>query len=236
MKRSILVCASVCILALTAALQAAAAAPQVFATSSGNIAVETVVSGLAHPWSLAFLPDGRMLVTERPGRLRIATREGKLSPPLAGVPDVLARGQGGLLDVILDRGFAQNATIYFCYSEPVESGGRTALARAKFVDGAQPRLENVQRIFHQDGPLSRGLHYGCRIVQMPDDNLFLSLGEHSFTRDEAQNLGNHLGKIVRIKPDGSVPADNPFVGKPGAKAGNLELWPSQPAGRSRSIR
>ena len=194
---------------------------ETFRSTAGDITVETVAGGLVNPWGLAFLPDGRMLVTERPGRMRIVTRDGKLSPAIAGVPQVAASGQGGLHDVVLDRAFAQNQTIYFCFAEPAGGGARTALARAKLVDGAAPRLDDVKVIFHQEGPLSNGNHFGCRIVQMPDNNLFLTLGEHFFTRDEAQNLGNHLGKIVRIRPDGSVPPDNPFVGKPGVKP---EIW------------
>jgi glucose/arabinose dehydrogenase len=198
-----------------------AALAQTFRSSAGDIRVETVAGGLSHPWALAFLPDQRMLVTERPGRMRIVTRDGKLSPSLAGVPKVFARSQGGLHDVALDRGYAQNQTIYVCYAEPVGSGGRTALARARLVDEGTPRLEEVKVIFQQEGPLSSGNHFGCRIVQMPDGNLFLTLGEHFTYRDEAQNLGNHLGKIVRIRPDGGVPPDNPFVGKSGAKP---EIW------------
>jgi aldose sugar dehydrogenase len=209
------------VLALCAATGSASAASQTFRSEAGDIAVETVATGLVHPWALAFLPEGRMLVTERPGRLRIVTRDGKLSAPLSGLPKVFASGQGGLLDVILDRNYAQNRTIYFCYAEPVGGGGRTAMARARLVDTQPPRLEDVKAIFHQEGPLSSGNHFGCRIVQMPDNNLFLTLGEHFTTRDEAQNLANHLGKIVRIKPDGSVPPDNPFVGRPGAKP---EIW------------
>ncbi|MGV3633018.1 MAG: PQQ-dependent sugar dehydrogenase, partial [Pseudorhodoplanes sp.] len=108
-----------------------AQAQQVFKTDAGDVRVETVVSGLSNPWGLAFLPDGRMLVTERPGRMRIATRDGTLSAPIAGVPKVAAQNQGGLLDVILDRDFAKNSTIYFCYSDPVGGGAQTALARAK---------------------------------------------------------------------------------------------------------
>src|SRR5262249_22494978 len=200
---------------------ALAGVAQTFRSSAGDLAVETVAGSLSHPWSLAFLTDGRMLVTERPGRLRIVSRDGKLSPPLGGVPKVFAQGQGGLHDVVLDRDHAQNRTIYFCYAEPVGNGARTALARARLVDEGAPRLEDVNVIFHQDGPLSSGNHFGCRIVQMPDRNLFLTLGEHFTERDQAQNLGNHLGKIVRIRPDGTVPPDNPFVGRSGAKP---EIW------------
>jgi glucose/arabinose dehydrogenase len=194
---------------------------ETFRSAAGDITVETVAGGLVNPWALAFLPDGRMLVTERPGRMRIVTRDGKLSAPLSGVPQVFASGQGGLLDVALDRGYTQNQTIYFCYAEPVERGTRTALARARLVDFAAPRLDDVKVIFRQEGPLSSGNHHGCRIVQMPDNNLFLTLGEHFVYRDEAQNLSNHLGKVIRIRPDGSVPPDNPFVSRPGAKP---EIW------------
>jgi glucose/arabinose dehydrogenase len=191
-----------------------------FASSAGQLEVQTAASGLVHPWSLAFLPDGRILVTERPGRMRIVTREGQLSPPLMGVPEVWASGQGGLLDVVVDKSYAQNKTIYFCLAERTGGGGRTAVARAKLndVDG---RLDDVKIIFRQEGPLSSGNHYGCRIVQANDGNLFVTLGEHFSHRDEAQNLANHLGKLIRIAPDGSVPADNPFVGHANAKP---EIW------------
>jgi glucose/arabinose dehydrogenase len=191
-----------------------------FASSAGQLEVQTVASGLVNPWSLAFLPDGRMLVTERPGRMRLVTSEGQLSPPLKGVPDVWATGQGGLLDVIADKSYAQSRTVYFCFSEKTSGGGRTAVARAALNDG-NGRLEDVKIIFRQDGPLSSGNHYGCRIVQANDGNLFVTLGEHFSYRDEAQNLGNHLGKLIRIAPDGSVPTDNPFVGRENAKP---EIW------------
>jgi glucose/arabinose dehydrogenase len=201
---------------------AAAAAPlqaqQTFPSSAGNLSVQTVASGLVQPWGLAFLPDGRMLVTERPGRMRIATSDGKLSAPLQGVPKVYASGQGGLLDVVLDRDFAQNKTIYFCFAEPAGGGGRTAMARATLDES---KLDDVKVIFHQEGPLSSGNHFGCRIAQTADNNLFLTMGEHFTDRDEAQKLTSHLGKIVRIRPDGSVPGDNPFVGRKDAKP---EIW------------
>src|SRR3978361_145541 len=192
-----------------------------FASSAGPLEVQTVATGLVNPWSLAFLPDGRMLVTERPGRMRIVTQQGQLSPPLKGVPDVWASGQGGLLDVITDKSFAQNNTVYFCFSEREGGGGRPAVASATLVTGNAPRLENLSIIFRQEGPLSSGNHYGCRIVQASDGNLFVTLGEHFSYSDEAQNLRNHLGKLIRIAPDGSAPKDNPFVGRPDAKP---EIW------------
>ena len=210
-----------CALSLVAVACAPAPA-ETYHSAAGDISVETVAGGLVNPWSLAFLPDGRMLVTERPGRMRIVTRDGKLSQPLTGVPQVFASGQGGLLDVVarsrLTRRTRRSISVMPNRSS---AAARTALARAKLVDGAAPRLDDVKVIFRQEGPLSSGNHFGCRIVQMPDDNLFLTLGEHFVTRDEAQNLANHLGKIIRIAPDGSVPQDNPFVGKPGAKP---EIW------------
>jgi glucose/arabinose dehydrogenase len=208
------------VLAFFAASPAFAQA-ETFKSQTGNLRVETFASGLVHPWAMNFLPDGRLLVTERPGRLRIVSREGKLSPPVAGLPEVLARGQGGLLDVVPDRDYAQNRTIYFCFADPVRGGARTSMARAQLIDGEAPRLENTRVIFRQEGPPSSGRHFGCRIVQMPDGNLFLTTGDHGSESKDAQNLSNHIGKLIRIAPDGSVPKDNPFVGKQGAKP---EIW------------
>jgi glucose/arabinose dehydrogenase len=196
----------------------AIAPAQTFKSSAGDLKVETVAGGLAHPWALAFLPDGNILVTERPGRMRIATPDGKLSAPLQNLPKVAANGQGGLHDVVLDRGFADNKTVYFCFAEPAGGGARTAMARAMLGDG---KLDDVKVIFRQEGPLSSGRHFGCRIVQTPDNHLFLTMGDHGSSPNEAQNLGNHIGKIVRIAPDGSVPKDNPFVGRADAKP---EIW------------
>jgi glucose/arabinose dehydrogenase len=211
--------------AIAAALVVASAFPlqaqPVRPTAPSSLAVATVAGALNSPWSLAFLPDGRMLVTERPGRMRIVGRDGKLSSPVTGLPKVLARGQGGLHDVILDRDFARNNTIYFCYAAPVSGGGQTAMARARLIDEGTPRLADVRVIFQQEGPPSSGNHYGCRIVQARDGNLFLTTGDHFRYRDEAQNLGNHLGKVIRVTPDGTVPPDNPFVKRAGAKP---EIW------------
>ena len=192
----------------------------VFGSSAGELEIRTVARGLVNPWALAFLPDGTMLVTERPGRMRIVTSEGQVSPPLKGVPDVWASGQGGLLDVVSDKSFAQNKTIYFCFAERADGGGRTTIARAKLDDG-KGRLNDVRIIFRQQGPLSSGNHFGCRIVQADDGNLFVTLGEHFTYRDHAQSLGDHLGKVIRIAPDGSVPSGNPFGGRADAKP---EIW------------
>jgi glucose/arabinose dehydrogenase len=205
----------------TALLLPAHAFAQTFPSEAGSLVVETVAKGLDHPWGLAFLPDGRMLVTERPGRLRVVTRDGKLSPPVSGLPQVRASGQGGLHDIVLDRDFAANKTIYVCFAEPASGGGRTAMARAKLSDGDAPKLEDMKVIFRQEGPLSSGNHYGCRIVQGRDGNLWLTMGDHFAYRNEAQNLANHIGKIVRVTPDGVAPPDNPFVGRNDAKP---EIW------------
>lgn len=191
-----------------------------FGSSAGELEIRTVARGLVNPWALAFLPDGKMLVTERPGRMRIVTPEGQLLPPLKGVPEVSASGQGGLLDVITDGSFAQNRTIYFCFAERADGGGRTAIARARLDDG-KDRLDDVKVIFRQQGPLSSGNHHGCRIAQADDGNLFATMGDHYTYRDQAQSLGDHLGKIVRIAPDGSVPAGNPFAGRTDARP---EIW------------
>jgi glucose/arabinose dehydrogenase len=191
-----------------------------FGSSAGELEVRTIARGLANPWALAFLSDGTMLVTERPGRMRIVTSAGQVSSPLKGVPDVWASGQGGLLDVVVDKSFAQNRTLYFCFAERTEGGGRTAVARARLDDG-NGRLDGVKIIFRQQGPLSSGNHYGCRIAQADDGNLFVALGDHFTYRDQAQNLGNHLGKLIRIAPDGSVPSGNPFAGRTDARP---EIW------------
>ena len=199
--------------------QAVSATPQTFPSSAGELTVQTVARGLVHPWSLVFLPDGRMLVTERPGRIRIVSRDGNLSAPLAGVPKVSAHGQAGLLDVAVDRAFAQNQTIYFCFN--ADAGGSIAVARARVDSGEAPRLDKVGIIFRQKGPPSGGNNVACRIAQAGDGNLFVTLGDHFAAAESAQTLDNHIGKIIRIRPDGSVPPDNPFVNKQGALP---EIW------------
>ena len=207
--------------AMITLLVPAAAFAQQFQSSAGPLRVDTVASGLAHPWGLQFLPDGRMLVTERPGRMRIVSREGKLSSAIRGVPEVFAKGQGGLLDVALDRNFAQNRTIYFSFAQPYQGGGRTALARAVLDAGEQPSLTDIKLIYQQPGPPSPSNHFAGRIVQARDGNLFLSTGDHFIDRDKAQALDTGLGKIIRITTDGSAPRDNPFVGRNNALP---EIW------------
>ena len=185
----------------------------------GVVRVETVAKGLEHPWALAFLPDGRILVTERPGRLRTVERDGRLSKPLAGVPKVHAQGQGGLLDVAIDPKFAQNRLVYLSYAEPGENGtAGTAVARGRLGEAG---LENVQVIYRQEPKVDGGGHYGSRIVFRPDGTLFITQGDRMNHRQRAQNLSEGIGKIVRINPDGSVPKDNPFVGRSSARP---EIW------------
>jgi glucose/arabinose dehydrogenase len=185
----------------------------------GKMKVTEVVRGLEHPWGLASLPDGRMLVTERPGRLRIVGRDGKLSPPLSGVPAVHASGQGGLLDVALDPRFAQNRTIYLSYAEPGANGtSGTAVASARL--GATG-LENVRVIYRQQPKVQGSGHYGSRIVFRRDGTMFITQGERMRFSEQAQDLASGLGKVVRINADGSIPKDNPFVGRKGALP---EIW------------
>lgn len=164
-----------------------------------------------------FLPDARMLVTERPGRMRIVGADGVLSAPLEGVPRVHASGQGGLLDVALDPGFAENRRIYFSYPEPGKDGAGTAVARARLGTG---RLEDVSVIFRQRPKVGRSSPFGSRLVLSGDGKLFVTMGDRQ-QRERAQRLDEHLGKVARINPDGSMPGDNPFVGRPGALP---EIW------------
>lgn len=191
----------------------------------------TVARGLVNPWGLAFLPDGRMLVTERPGRMRLVGQDGKLGPPLPGLPTVATGGQGGLLDVALDPGFATNRLVYWSYSEagaaPSTSDLKgTAVARARLDgDRGAERLAEVQVIFRQSPKLAGNLHFGSRLAFGTDGRLFITLGERFSHKEDAQTLDNHLGKVVRIESDGRVPADNPLVGRAGNRPDTrLEIW------------
>jgi len=178
----------------------------------------TVAEGLEHPWGMAFLPDGRVFVTERPGRLRIIERDGKAGPPITGVPAVDATKQGGLLDVALDPAFGKNRLVYLSYSEPREGGNGTSVARGVLEGGS---LTGVQVIFRQQPAMQGGFHFGSRLVFDRGGRLFITLGERNVGRAQAQTLDNTIGKIVRINPDGSIPPDNPFVGRAGALP---EIW------------
>ncbi|MEL6439731.1 MAG: PQQ-dependent sugar dehydrogenase [Cyanobacteria bacterium J06621_8] len=201
--------------------------------SQGKVAVAngfkttTIVEGLERPWSVAWLPDGSALITERPGKLRFF-REGILAPEeIAGVPQVLAVGQGGLLDVAVHPNFAENSLVYLTYSYGSESENRTRVARATF-DGSS--LQNLEVIFETNRVKSGGQHFGSRLVWLPDNTMLISIGDGGnppirldgeLIRKQAQNLGAHLGKVIRLNDDGSVPEDNPFFNAAGA---NDAVW------------
>lgn len=179
----------------------------------GPIEVTTIAEGLRSPWAVAFLPDGRFLVTERAGSMRIVESDGQIGEPMSGVPRVHAEGQGGLLDVVLDPQFAANRQLYFSYAEPGADGARTAIARAELDAGG---LANVRVIFRQQPGYANGYHFGSRIVIGRDGFLYATVGERSEPRDRAQELDKTYGKVIRIDRDGAIPADNPFVGRDGA--------------------
>lgn len=190
-----------------------------FRAANVTFDVQRVCGDLEHPWAVAFLPGGQFLVSERPGRLRVVTRDGKKSEPVEGLPKVDARGQGGLLDVALDPAHAQNGVVYWSYAEPREGGNGTAVARAKLNTGVTPpRLENVQVIWRMKPTLDSTLHFGSRLVFADDGTLLIATGERSIAegRAQAQRLDSAFGKVIRIRPDGSIPDDNPFVGRAGA--------------------
>jgi glucose/arabinose dehydrogenase len=219
--KSIALTAALLILSCSPASEPALAqgAPHSTTPEIQSAKVTTIAKDLVHPWALAFLPDGRMLVTERPGRLRIVSRDGKVSAPLAGVPRVHAVGQGGLLDVALDPDFAKNQILYLSFAEPDADGAAgTAVARARLTDAG---LTGVRVIYRQQPKVMGGGHYGSRIVFRRDGTMFVTQGERMNYREQAQNLASGLGKVVRINTDGSIPKDNPFVGKKGARP---EIW------------
>ena len=192
-----------------------------YPSEHGTLLVSQVVAGLEHPWSMAFLPDRQsLLVTERPGRLRLVTLQGSLSEPISGVPAVYARSQGGLLDVALSPEFAQDRLVYLSYAEAGE-GGRagTAVGRGKLSTDKR-RLEGFEVIFRQLPKLSSGAHFGSRLVFDRDGYLFIALGENN-QRSTAQDLDKLQGKVVRLHPDGKVPRDNPFVGQADVRP---EIW------------
>lgn len=191
-------------------------------TSNVAFDVTVVATGLVNPWAVEPLPGGDLLVTERPGRLRIISRSGTLGEPIAGLPAVDARGQGGLLDVALSPKFASDRTIFWSFSEPRDGGNGTSIARGK-LSRDRTHLDDVRVIFRVLPTYNGVQHFGSRIAFGPDGMLYASFGERSDKpmREYAQRLDSHLGKVIRIKPDGSVPKDNPFVGKADAKP---EIW------------
>ncbi|MEO0999378.1 MAG: PQQ-dependent sugar dehydrogenase, partial [Pseudomonadota bacterium] len=182
---------------------------QVFESSAGPIRVTQVAEGLDHPWGLAFLPDGRFLVTERDGLLKLVAADGTATE-VAGVPEVAARGQGGLLDVALAHDFAESGRIYLSYSRPEPSGrARTAVAAAT-LDLAGPALSGVTDIFRMEPATRGGRHFGSRIVVTPEGNLFVTLGDRG-ERDMAQDTNTHQGTLIHILPDGTPAPGNPFL-------------------------
>jgi glucose/arabinose dehydrogenase len=209
---------SIFMAAILAHAQAQAPRSPTPAPMDGALRAETIVKGLEHPWALAFLPDRRMLVTERPGRLRIVERDGRVSEPLSGVPKVYASGQGGLLDVAISPNFASDRLIYLSFSEPGEGGAGTAVARGRLGESG---LDKTEVIWRQEPKTGGRNHFGSRLVFRPDGTLFVTLGDRFSEREKAQDLSVTLGKIVRINPDGTAPRDNPFVGRSGAKP---EIW------------
>ncbi len=205
-------------LLIVAASSIACAAEDATPAEQARVRLVTVAEGLEHPWGIAFLPDGRALVTERPGRLRIVAQDGKVGPALEGVPTVDATGQGGLLGIALDPDFASNRLVYLSYAEPREGGNGTSVARGQLGERG---LTDVEVIFRQQPSVRGGHHFGSRLVFARDGRLFVTLGERNSERARAQTLDSHIGKVVRIERDGGVPADNPFVGRAGAMP---EVW------------
>jgi glucose/arabinose dehydrogenase len=191
-------------------------------TSDVAFDVAVVAKGLVHPWAVEPLAGGDLLVTERPGRLRIVSAAGEIGAPISGLPPVHARGQGGLLDVALSPDFDADRTIFWSYAEPRDGGNGTAVARG-VLSADRRRLEQVRVIFRAMPTYRGNNHFGSRLVFGPDGKLYITMGERADTpmRKYAQQLDSHLGKTLRINPDGSVPSDNPFVGQAGALP---EIW------------
>lgn len=193
--------------------------PARFRCEAYALTLSQFARGLDHPWGMAFLPDGRLLVTERAGRLRIVGSDGRVSAPLAGLPPIMASGQGGLLDVAIDPQFRSTRWIYLSYAEPRGQGRNgTSVLRAKL---GETGLRELKVIFRQQPAVASQLHFGSRLAFAPDGTLFITTGDRYSERDQAQSLDNHLGKVIRIRADGSVPADNPFLKQAGARP---EIW------------
>lgn len=182
------------------------------ANAQPSYQIQTVVEGLDKPWSMAFLPDGAVLVTEKPGRLRMV-KDGKLSEPIKGVPEVLYAGQGGLFEVLLAPNFESSSMIYLSYACGTRAANGTCVSRGRLQNG---QLLDLNQIFKTDFSKMGGAHFGGRMVWLPDNTLVLTLGDGYTYRNEAQNISNQYGSLVRINADGSIPKDNPFVGQTGA--------------------
>ncbi len=208
---------AVALLVLSASSGKAQEVVKTVQTETGLIEVTGLASGLDHPWGMAFLPDGRLLVTERAGHLRILDNSNDLSDPLQGVPEVFAHGQGGLLDVALDPEFQENQLVYLSFAKAGEGGASTAIGRGRLEGN---RIENFEVLFRQHPKVAGSAHFGGRIVFSQKGHLYLAMGER-FKFDPAQDLANHLGTIIRINNDGSIPRDNPFFGRSGAED---EIW------------
>ncbi|MBX3661847.1 MAG: PQQ-dependent sugar dehydrogenase [Burkholderiales bacterium] len=198
----------------------AAAQPQTVKSEKHDFRVVTLVRGLQNPWSLAFLPDGRMLVTERAGRLRIVNKDHSLDPkPVEGLPEIVASGQGGLLDVARHPQYEKNGWIYWSYNATGPGGWGTALARGK-LQGS--RMTEVQVLFSMEPKTRAGHHFGSRIVFDGKGHVYLTLGDRG-DMPRAQKLDDHAGSVIRLHDDGRVPKDNPFVGRAGAKPEKFTL-------------
>lgn len=191
---------------------------QTLVTEKASLTMEKVASGLKHPWGLAFLPDGRLLVTERAGALRYVNEDGSLSAPLEGLPTIEVERQGGLFDVVLDPDFAKNKRIYFSYNEPADAGSSTTVASATL---GEKSINDVKVLFSANPKFKSGHHFGGRLVIQDNKYLYLTLGDRGQRRDDAQTLDTHHGKVIRLLLDGSVPSDNPYVNKADALD---EIW------------
>ncbi|MGB3502595.1 MAG: PQQ-dependent sugar dehydrogenase [Mesorhizobium sp.] len=210
------------ILASLLASTSISSAQQTFSTELVPLSAQTVSDGLENPWGLDLLPDGRMIVTERPGRMRLVDTAGKLSAPLAGLPEIAASGQGGLLDVAVAKDFATSGLIFFTFSEPGQGGAGTAIASAILkADGGEPRIDDVKVLFSMEKKTGRGQHFGSRIVQHPDGTILFSTGDRG-DGPRAQDMGDAAGAILRINRDGSVPADNPYAA--GQNGALPQIW------------
>ncbi len=217
-KSDLLLCSLLCVAAVLL-LTSTTQASQVIKTQEYDFRIIDIVTGLEHPWSLAFLPDGRMLVTERPGRLRMV-KDGQLEvEPVTGLPPIVAKGQGGLLDVTLHPRFTENKLVYLSYVGPGKGGTSTEVVRGKLIDG---RLEDVQIIFRQQPKSKTGRHFGSRLVFDQDGYLYITLGDRG-EQERAQRPGDHAGSVIRLHDDGRVPSDNPFVAMEGWKPEKFTL-------------